>query len=428
MTLVTKIGGKRTVSWNSVNRSNEGGEVIEIIGIGADVSERRELEDQLRQSQKLEAVGQLAGVVAHDFNNMLTVITGYGDLLLRGLGQADPMRLKVEEIKKAGERASSLTRQLLAFSRKQVLQPKVLQLNSVVADVDKMLRRLIGEDIGLVAVPGPSLGRIKADPGQIEQVILNLAVNARDAMPRGGKLTIETQNVYLGDEYAAQHIAVPPGPYVMLAVSDTGTGMDEKTKARIFEPFFTTKEVGKGTGLGLSTVYGIVKQSGGSIWVYSEMGKGTTFKIYLPRADGVVESDETRSVPAELPQGHETVLLAEDEEQVRRMTRTILEMNGYRVLEASSGNEALAIYKQHEGPIDLAITDVVMPQMSGRELAQSLEALRPGIKVLYVSGYTDDAIVRHGLLDEGIAFIQKPFTPEAFSRKVREVLDAVPEN
>jgi PAS domain S-box-containing protein len=397
-------------------------------GIARDITDRRELEDQLRQSQKLEAVGQLAGGVAHDFNNMLTVINGYSDLLLRGLGQDDPMHSKVEEIKKAGERASSLTRQLLAFSRKQVLQPKVLQLRSVVADVDKMLRRLIGEDIDLLTVLAPELGSIKADPGQIEQVVMNLAVNARDAMPQGGKLTIEAENVYLDGEYVSHHITAAPGPYVMLAVSDTGVGMDEKTRARIFEPFFTTKEVGRGTGLGLSTVYGIVKQSGGNIWVYSEVGKGTTFKIYLPRVDGVVESDSARNAPAELPQGDETVLLAEDEEQVRRMTRTILEMNGYRVLEASSGDEALATYKQHEGRIDLVITDVVMPQMSGRELAQSLEALRPGIKVLYVSGYTDDAIVRHGLLDEGIAFIQKPFTPEAFSRKVREVLDAAPED
>jgi PAS domain S-box-containing protein len=397
-------------------------------GIARDITDRRELEDQLRQSQKLEAVGQLAGGVAHDFNNMLTVINGYSDLLLRGLGQDDPMHSKVEEIKKAGERASSLTRQLLAFSRKQVLQPKVLQLRSVVADVDKMLRRLIGEDIDLLTVLAPELGSIKADPGQIEQVVMNLAVNARDAMPQGGKLTIEAENVYLDGEYVSHHITAAPGPYVMLAVSDTGVGMDEKTKARIFEPFFTTKEVGRGTGLGLSTVYGIVKQSGGNIWVYSEVGKGTTFKIYLPRVDGVVDSDSTRNATAELPRGHETVLLAEDEEQVRRMTRTILEMNGYRVLEASSGDEALATYKQHEGRIDLVITDVVMPQMSGRELAQSLEALRPGIKVLYVSGYTDDAIVRHGLLDAGIAFIQKPFTPEALSRKVREVLDAAPEN
>lgn len=425
MTLTTKSGSKRTVSWNSVNRSNKQGEIIEIIGIGADVTERRELEDQLRQSQKMEAVGQLAGGVAHDFNNLLTVIIGYSDLLLSELGRSEPPRLKVEEIKKAGERAASLTRQLLAFSRRQVLQPKVLNLNAIVADVEKMLRRLIGEDIDLLTVLEPSLNQIKADPGQIEQVILNLVVNARDAMPQGGKLTIETANVYLDNKYARKHMSIQPGHYVMLVVSDTGCGMNAETQARMFEPFFTTKEQGKGTGLGLSTVYGIVKQSGANIWAYSEVGKGTAFKIYLPRADGVVESDESRETPAELPQGRETVMLAEDEEQVRRMIREILEMNGYRVLEASSGKEALSIYKQYGEQIDLILTDAVMPQMSGRELAQSLETLNPGIKVLYMSGYTDDAIVRHGLLDQGIAFLQKPFTPEALTRKVREVLDAV---
>jgi PAS domain S-box-containing protein len=384
-------------------------------------------EEQLRQSQKLEAVGQLAGGVAHDFNNLLTVINGYSDLLLRKLNQGDPLRLNIEEIKKAGERAASLTRQLLAFSRRQVLQPKVLKLNAVVSDVDKMLRRLIGEDIDLLTVLEPSLGQIKADPGQIEQVILNLAVNARDAMPQGGKLTIETRNVHLDNQYARKHLSIRPGHYVMLAVSDTGCGMDSETQAHMFEPFFTTKGQGKGTGLGLSTVYGIVKQSGGNIWVYSEVGKGTTFKVYLPRIDEVVESEEARDTPGELPQGRETVLLTEDEEQVRRMTRVILEMSGYQVLEAKSGDEALSIYKQHEGQIDLVMTDVVMPQMSGRELARNLETLHPGIKVLYMSGYTDDAIVRHGLLDQEIVFLQKPFTPDALTRKVREVLDAARE-
>jgi two-component system, cell cycle sensor histidine kinase and response regulator CckA len=389
-----------------------------------DVTERRLLEEQLRQSQKMEAVGQLAGGIAHDFNNLLTVITGYSDLTLRRLDKESPFRSSLEEIKKAGERAASLTRQLLAFSRKQVLQPKVLQLNAIVADVDKMLRRLIGEDIDPLTLLEPSLGQIKADPGQIEQVILNLAVNARDAMPQGGKLTIETDNVYLDNQYARRHTAIQPGQYVMLAVSDTGCGIDAETQMRIFEPFFTTKEQGKGTGLGLSTVYGIVKQSGGHLWVYSEVGKGTTFKIYLPRVDGVNERDEARDTMAKLPQGRETVLLTEDEEQVRQMIQMILEMNGYHVLAASGGEEALALYKQHEGQIDLIITDVVMPQMSGRELAQSLEVLHPGIKVLYMSGYTDDAIVRHGLLDQEIAFLQKPFTPDALMRKVREVLDA----
>ncbi|MDT4895401.1 MAG: two-component system, cell cycle sensor histidine kinase and response regulator CckA [Acidobacteriota bacterium] len=394
------------------------------IVLAYDVTERGSLEEQLRQSQKLEAVGQLAGGVAHDFNNLLTVITGYSDLSLRRLDKNNPLRANLEEIKKAGERAASLTRQLLAFSRKQVLQPKVLQLNAIVADVDKMLRRLIGEDIDPLTVLEPSLGQIKADPGQIEQVLLNLAVNARDAMPQGGKLTIETQNVYLDNQDVRWHTAIQPGNYVMLAVSDTGCGIDAETQMRMFEPFFTTKEQGKGTGLGLSTVYGIVKQSGGHLWVYSEVGKGTTFKIYLPRVDEVTERDEPRTTQAELPQGRETVLLTEDEEQVRQMTRMILEMGGYRVLEAASGEEALAIYKQHEGQIDLVMTDVVMPKMSGRELAQSLEVFHPGIKVLYMSGYTDDAIVRHGLLDQEIAFLQKPFTPDALMRKVREVLDA----
>jgi PAS domain S-box-containing protein len=423
MSLTTKNGGKRTISWNSANRSNKQGEIVEVIGIGVDITDRQQLEEQLRQSQKLEAVGQLAGGVAHDFNNLLTVITGYSDLTLRRLDNKSPFRSSLEEIKKAGERAASLTRQLLAFSRKQVLQPKVLKLNAIVADIDKMLRRLIGEDIDALTLLEPSLGQVKADPGQIEQVILNLAVNARDAMPQGGKLTIETANVYLDDQYARGHTTIQPGRYVMLSVSDTGCGIDAETQARMFEPFFTTKEQGKGTGLGLSTVYGIVKQSGGHLWVYSEVGKGTTFKIYLPRVDEVIESDEARDTLAELPQGRETVLLTEDEEQVRQMIRMILEMSGYCVLEASDGEEALAIYKQHEGEIDLVMTDVVMPQMSGRELAQSLEVLHPGIKVLYMSGYTDDAIVRHGLLDQEIAFLQKPFTPDVLIRKVREVLD-----
>lgn len=381
-------------------------------------------EEQLRQSQKLEAVGQLAGGIAHDFNNLLTVITGYSDLLLRGLKAEDPVRLKVEEIKKAGERAASLTRQLLAFSRKQVLQPKLLKLNAIVSDVERLLRRLIGEDIDLLTIPEPLLGQIKADPGQIEQIIVNLAVNARDAMPQGGKLTIETSNVYLDNEYARNHSTIRPGNYVMLAITDTGTGMDSLTQARMFEPFFTTKTQGKGTGLGLSTVYGIVKQSEGNIWVYSELGKGTTFKVYLPRVDEVALIRAAQETFSELQPGRETVLLTEDEEPVRRLTRTILEMNGYQVLEAASGDEALLIYKQHGGRIDLIITDVVMPKMGGRELAQSLVALSPGVKVLYLSGYTDDAIVRHGLLDQKMAFLQKPFTPDSLLRKMREVLDA----
>jgi PAS domain S-box-containing protein len=420
--IITKRGKQVAVEVNT-RLVYQNGVPMGVQGIARDVTERKQLEEQLRRSQKLEAVGQLAGGVAHDFNNLLTVINGYSDLLLRKLGEGDAMRLNVEEIKKAGERAAALTRQLLAFSRKQVLQPKVLKLNAVVADIEKMLRRLIGEDIDLLTVLEPSLGQIKADPGQIEQVILNLAVNARDAMPQGGKITIETRNVHLDNEYARKHTLIRGGHYVMLVISDTGTGMDSDTQARIFEPFFTTKSQGKGTGLGLSTVYGIVKQSEGNIWVYSEIGKGTSFKVYLPRVDEVVQSDAAPESLAGLPQGQETVLLTEDEEPVRRLIRTILEMNGYQVLEATNGDEALSTYSEHKGRLDLIVTDVVMPNMSGPELARTLELLSPGIKVLYLSGYTDDAIVRHGLLDQKMAFLQKPFTPDALLRKVREVLD-----
>ena len=401
-------------------------------GIIRDITERkhaekalRDSEEQLRQSQKIEAIGQLAGGVAHDFNNLLTAITGYSDLSLRRLDPRDPLRLHIQEIKKAAERAASLTRQLLAFSRKQVLQPKVLDLNLVIKDINKMLRRLIGEDIELLTVLEPTLGQIKADPGQIEQVIMNLAVNARDAMPRGGKLTIETKHVYLDEAYARYHIAARPGYYVMMAVSDTGCGMDAETQARIFEPFFTTKEQGKGTGLGLSTVYGIIKQSGGNIWVYSEVGEGTTFKIYLPRVDEVGEVNEAQGrAPAEMPVGCETVLLVEDEALVRQMARQILQMNGYQVLEAHGGEEALLVCERHRGRIDLMVTDVVMPQMGGRDLAEQLQSLRPETRVLYISGYTDDAIVHHGVLDPGTPFLEKPFTPNALACKVREVLSA----
>ena len=391
-----------------------------------DITERKTLEEQLRQSQKMEAVGQLAGGVAHDFNNLLTAITGYSDLAIRRLKAEDPLRHHIEEIKKAGERAAALTRQLLAFSRKQVLQPRVLDLNAVVSEMEKMLRRLIGEDMEFRTALASDLGSIKADPSQIEQVLLNLCVNARDAMPGGGKLTIETSNVYLDEEYASRHVGVGSGDYVMLAVSDTGCGMDDETLAHIFEPFFTTKEMGKGTGLGLSTVYGIVQQSGGSVWVYSEVGRGTTFKVYLPRVGEDAREYRRSASPEESARGTETILLAEDDELVRRLAREVLEMYGYGVLEAANGGAALLICERHAGPIDLLVTDAIMPEMSGRELSERLSSLRPRMKVLYMSGYADTAVVHQGVLDEWANFIQKPFTPDALTRKVRELLDAPP--
>lgn len=383
----------------------------------------RETEEQLRQSQKLEGVGQLAGGIAHDFNNLLTVINGFCSLAMRGLQSDDPLLANLQEVKKAGDRATSLTRQLLAFSRRQVLQPKILNLDSVVSDMEKMLRRLIGENIDLRAVLEPSLGSVKADPGQIEQIILNLVVNARDSMPNGGKLTIETDNVYLDEEYVKSHVGAQVGPHVMLAVSDTGSGMDQKTQARIFEPFFTTKELGKGTGLGLSTVYGIVKQSGGNIWIYSELGRGTTFKIYLPRVDEGAREYKRAADFDEIVHGTETILLVEDEEMLRKLAHQTLSIYGYQVIEASNGDEALSLFSQHEGSIHLLLTDVIMPGMSGREVASRLLESRPGIGVLFMSGYTDDAIVHQGVLNQSANFIQKPFAPDSLVRKVRQVLD-----
>jgi signal transduction histidine kinase/CheY-like chemotaxis protein len=386
------------------------------------IERERENAEQLRQSQKMDAVGQLAGGVAHDFNNLLTVITGYTELGMRRLGPADPMRKNLAEIKKAGDRAASLTRQLLAFSRKQIFQEKVVDLNSIVADMDKMLRRLIGEDIDLVSLLEPSLRPIKADPGQIEQVLLNLAVNARDAMPRGGKLTIETGHATLDEGYVKSHLMAQTGRYVMLAVSDTGTGMAAETQKHIFEPFFTTKEVGKGTGLGLATVYGVVKQSSGDIWVYSKPGQGTTFKIYLPIAEDSADPEAVAN-PTEVPQGQGTILLVEDEELVRNLAGEILGTKGYQVLTAANGVEALRVCTEHVGQIDLMVTDVVMPQMGGRELAERMALIRRDMSVLYMSGYTDDAVVRHGVLDEEMPFLQKPFTPDTLARKVSELLE-----
>ncbi len=419
---VRKDGTPVDVSVTISPIKDSGGRIIGSSAIARDITERKHLEKQLRQSQKLEAVGQLAGGVAHDFNNLLTVITGYSDLAMKRLKMEDPLRHNVEEIKKAAERATSLTRQLLAFSRKQVLQPKVINLNSIIMDMEKMLCRLIGEHIELRTLPGTDLGQINADPGQIEQVILNLVINARDAMPKGGKISIETANTYLDEEYARRHIAVTPGWYAMLAVSDTGQGMDEETQRHIFEPFFTTKGE-KGTGLGLSTVYGIVKQSGGNIWVYSEVGQGSTFKVYLPLVYEPAVTTEARTKVTSL-KGTETILLVEDEEMVRDLARESLELEGYTVLEAANGGEALLIAQHYEGPIHLMLTDVVMPRMSGRELAEQLTELKPSMRVLFMSGYTDDAIVHHGRLQEGVPFIEKPFTPDSLARKVREVLDA----
>jgi len=410
-----------TVENVSLLRSDDGDEVL--LGTVFDMTERRRLEEQLLQSQKMEAVGRLAGGIAHDFNNLLTAVAGYSELLLRELPEGDPRRESAEEIRQAGARAASLTQQLLAFSRRQVLEPRVLDLNSVIAGMERMLRRVIGEDVELVTALDPELWRTKADPGQIEQAILNLVVNARDAMPRGGRLTLETANVELDDKFAGHYASVHPGPHVMLAVSDTGVGMDPELQTRLFEPFFTTKEQGKGTGLGLSTTYGIVKQSGGSIWVYSEPGHGTTFKIYLPRSEEPLEDRTARSNVREAAQGTETVLLVEDEPEVRRLVEKLLLLKGYRVLSAASPAEALAVSKRHEAAIQLLLTDVIMPGMNGRDLARVLAEHRPRMKVLYMSGYTDAAMSQQGILPSGTAFLSKPFTPEILGRKIREVLD-----
>ncbi len=381
----------------------------------------RDSEEQLRHAQKMEAVGRLAGGVAHDFNNLLSVVLSYCSFMSDDLAANDPMREDLDQIRRAGERAADLTRQLLAFSRQQVIEPRILDLSTVISGMEKMLRRLVGEDVEVQFSHAPGLGRVKADPGHLEQVIMNLVVNARDAMPIGGRLVIETANVVLDESYAQQRFDVA-GPHVMLAVSDTGNGMDKETQLRIFEPFFTTKEKGKGTGLGLSTVFGIVKQSGGTIWVYSEIGKGTTFKVYLPHTDEVARAPRHTAELATL-RGGETILLVEDDDQVRLVARGILKRNGYRVLEARNGGEALLMCEKHAGEIDLLLTDVVMPQMSGTELAARLLLIRPDLKVLYMSGYTEDAIIHHGVVDAGIELLQKPLTPDTLLRKVRGVLD-----
>jgi signal transduction histidine kinase len=388
----------------------------------AEITERQRLEEELRQTQKMEAIGTLSGGIAHDFNNLLTVIRGYARMVLDRV-QADPdLRADVEQIDEAGARAAALTSQLLTFSRRQMLQPKVIHLNSVVKDLEKMLRRLIGEHIELRTEVTNGVGNVKADPGQIEQVIMNLVVNARDAMPRGGRLVIETRNVQLDSAYAREHVDVVPGDYVMLAVHDTGTGMDEAVKLHIFEPFFTTKERARGTGLGLSTVYGIVKQSGGNIQVKSELGKGTTFEIYFPRVHSKHEP-VTRSNPSSMHQGTETVLLVEDDDQVRHLAEHILKRCGYTVHAAANAEKAKSFFERHQGNLELLVTDVVMPGLSGPELAADFSKLWPSSKILYISGYTDDAIGDHGVLQEGINLLLKPFTPVTLGEKVREVLD-----
>jgi len=428
--IIRKDGTKRYVEASVSLIRDPGGQPIGFRGIVRDVTERKraekemiELQEQLRQSQKMEAVGRLAGGIAHDFNNILTVIKGYSQLSLSELKEDHPLRENIEGIQKATDRASDLIRKILAFGRRQVMEMRVIDLNTLLMELDKLLRRVIGEDIELATVLAEDLGRAKVDPGQIEQVILNLAVNAKDAMPNGGKLTIETANTELDEAYARSHIAVTPGPYVMLSVSDTGVGMTSEVKERIFEPFYTTKEKDKGTGLGLSTVYGIVKQSGGNIWVYSEPAQGTTFKIYLPRVDELAEEVREKVVKEEQPRGSETVLVVEDEKELRKLAVRILEKQGYKVLEASHGHEALSISEKYENKIHLLVTDVVMPNMSGRELSERLMSLCPEIKILYMSGHTNSAIVHHGVLEPGVNLLQKPFTPEALARKVREVLD-----
>lgn len=360
--------------------------------------------------------------MAHDFNNILTVIKGCCELLLLGLREEDPLYVNLKEIERSADRAAGLTRQLLAFSRRQVLEPKVVDLNGIILNLEKMLRRLLGEDIDLVTFLGEGTAKVKVDPGQMEQVIINLAVNAKDAMPQGGKLTLETAEVELDEEYARKHISVKLGPYVMLSISDTGVGMTPEVKERIFEPFFTTKEMGKGTGLGLSTVYGIVKQSGGNIWVYSEPGQGTTFKIYLPRVDEPLE-ERKEEVIREVSRGSETILVVEDEETVRKLAVRLLKKQGYKVLDAPGGEEALALGEEFKEPIHLILTDVVMPGMSGRQVVERLQRIHPEAKALYMSGYTDNVIFHHGILEKGIEFLQKPFTLESLARKVREVLD-----
>jgi PAS domain S-box-containing protein len=404
---------------------DEMGRPVRAAGVARDITVQKQLEQQFHQAQRMESVGQLAGGIAHDFNNLLTAILGYSNFLLEDAaasGMPDRMRRDLDEIRKASESAAKLTSQLLAFSRKQTIQPTVLNINPVVEGLEPMMRRLIGEDVQLTSRLSGDLGSTRADVGQLEQVIMNLAVNARDAMPRGGTITIETANVDLDDAYAKSHVAAAPGPYVMLAVTDTGLGMTPEVQARIFEPFFTTKPKGRGTGLGLATIYGIVKQNNGTIWVYSEPGKGTTFKVYLPRVDEVPQI-VTHTSRSAVQGGDETILLVEDDELVRGLAKTVLARKGYVIIEAPDADEALRAVAEHAGQIDLLLTDVVMPGISGGLLAQRLSEQYPGVRILYMSGYPDGAVVDHGVLAPGTAFLQKPFTPAGLAGAVRDVLD-----
>jgi signal transduction histidine kinase len=403
--------------------TNSDGEIIGCIGLAVDVTERNALEMQMRQAQKMEAVGQLAGGIAHDFNNLLTVITGYSDLTLLRLDPSDPLRDNIDEVNKACDRAAGLTRHLLAFSRKQVLKPEVLNLNDTVSEMSRMLLPLIGENVDLAIELSPDLWQVKADSGQIEQILANLAVNAKDAMLLGGKLAIKTCNIFLDEEIVRRYESVQSGPHVLLTMSDTGHGMNPETVSRVFEPFFTTKEVGKGSGLGLSTVYGIVKQSGGYISIDSEVGRGTTFKIYLPRVDEEVGAMEVSPRPSALLPGRETVLVVEDDNQVRSVAAMVLEISGYDVLTAANGGEALLLCEQFKSKIDLLLTDMIMPGMGGQELSKRLLRLRPGTRVVYMSGYSENANIHHGVIEEGSDFIEKPFSPEVLTRRIREVLD-----
>jgi PAS domain S-box-containing protein len=429
--VLTKKGDERIIAWHNAILKDEQGKITGAISSGEDVTEHKrvekemaDLQEKFRQSQKMEAIARLAGGIAHDFNNLLTVIDGYTTLSLLDLKEGEHLWDNIKQVEKASRRAADLVRQLLAFSRRQILQMKVLDLNSLLRNLEKMLRRILGEDIDLLATLAEDLGKVRLDPGQMEQVIMNLAVNARDAMPAGGKLTIETSNVKLDEAYARSHISVIPGHYVELSVSDTGVGMSREVRERVFEPFFTTKEKGTGTGLGLSTVYGIIKQSGGNIWVYSELGQGTTFKIYLPRVEEELDLLQLREDSDSLPKGGETLLFVEDEASVRDLAVHFLRRQGYTAWVAADGAEALRIAQEHaEEKIHLLVTDIVMPRIGGKDLAERLRNLRPDLKVLFTSGYADDAVTRHGVLEPGIDFLEKPFSLARLSQKVRETLD-----